>query len=110
MCLQVWQSFRPFVHLCKQVKQEGLLFSDTQRENKQNKETEKLALLRIYKHCLDVMVLTLLEGGVVAEQLTGSKPYHCVVSLDKKIYSTKGGSYRCLKIRVPYTDIKLLIK
>lgn len=37
------------------------------------------------------MVLTLLEGGVVAEQLTGSKPYHCVVSLDKKIYSTKGG-------------------
>lgn len=57
------------------------------------------------------MVLTLLEGGVVAEKLTGSKPYHCVVSLDKKIYnSTKGGSYRCLKIRVPYTDIKLLIK
>ena len=32
------------------------------------------------------MVLTLLEGGVVAEKLTGSKPYHCVVSLDKKIY------------------------
>ena len=31
------------------------------------------------------MVLTLLEGGVVAEQLTGLKPYHCVVSLDKKI-------------------------
>lgn len=56
------------------------------------------------------MVLTLLEGGVVAEKLTGSKPYHCVVSLDKKIYSTKGGSYRCLKIRVPCTDIKLLIK
>ena len=46
----------------------------------------------------------------MAEQLTGLKTYHCVVSLDKKIYSTKGGSYRCLKIRVPYTDIKLLIK
>lgn len=56
------------------------------------------------------MVLTLLGGGVVAEQLTGLKPYHCVVSLDKKIYSTKGGSYTCLKIRVPYTDIKVLIK
>lgn len=56
------------------------------------------------------MVLTLLGGGVVAEQLSGLKPYHCVVSLDKKIYCTKGGSYRCLKIRVPYTDIKLLIK
>ena len=67
-------------------------------------------MLRINKRCLDVIVLTLLGGGVVAEQLTGLKTYHYVVSLDKKIYSTKGGSYRCLKIRVPYTDIKLLIK
>lgn len=67
-------------------------------------------MLRTNKHCLDVMVLTLLGGGVVAEQLTGLKPYRCVVSLDKKIYSTKGGIYRYLKIRVPCTDIKLLIK
>ena len=56
------------------------------------------------------MVSTFLGGGVVAEQLTGLKPYRCVVSLDKKIYSTKGGIYRYLKIRVPCTDIKLLIK
>lgn len=55
-------------------------------------------MLRINKHCLDVMVLTLLGGGVMAEQLTGLKPYRCVVSLDKKIYSTKGGRYRRLKI------------
>jgi len=46
----------------------------------------------------------------MAEQLTGLKPYRCVVSLDKKIYSTKGGIYRYLNIRVPCTDIKLLIK
>lgn len=67
-------------------------------------------MLRINKHCLDVMVLTLLGEGVVAEQLTGLKTYHYVVSLDKKIYSTKGESYRCLKRRVIYTEIKLLIK
>lgn len=98
MCLQVWQSFRPFVHLCKQVKQEGLLFSDTKEKINKIKRQENLAMLRINKHCLDVMVLTLLGGGVVAEQLTGLKPCRCVVSLDKKIYSTKGGRYRCLKI------------